>query len=162
VQLLGIALSKTGNREDAQEIVQEAFVSLYRQKATVAENTSIPAYLYVVLKHKLINFYKKEIVRQKYVDYVKVQNPLSSLAPDVYLETKELEQRLTKEIEKLPPQCKMVYLLSRETGLSDKQIASEMNISVNTVEQHKRKALRVLRTSLSQYFELAVIVYLLK
>jgi RNA polymerase sigma-70 factor (family 1) len=162
VQLLQIALIKSGNRENAEELVQETFISLFQQKGKIEASTSIPAYLYVILKHKLINFYRKELVRQKYADYITARNESVSLSPHFHLETKELEEKLKSEIEKLPPQCRMVFKLSREGGLSDKEIAAEMNISVNTVEQHKRKALRDLRTSLSQFFELGIIIYLLK
>jgi RNA polymerase sigma-70 factor (family 1) len=142
--------------------VQEAFISLYRQKNSISEHTSIAAYLYVILKHQIINFYRKEAVRQKYTDHAIARNESASLSPHVYLETRELENLVKSEIDKLPPQCRMVYKLSREEELSDKEIAVEMNISVNTVEQHKRKALRVLRASLTQYLEVAVIIYLLK
>ena len=62
-----------------------------------------------------------------------------------YMQTKELESLLTKEISKLPPQCQIVFRMRRDHDLSNKEIAGLLNISVNTVEQHMRKAIRILR-----------------
>jgi RNA polymerase sigma factor (sigma-70 family) len=54
-------------------------------------------------------------------------------------------------IQELPAQCRTVFLLSREQQLSNKQIAEQLDISVNTVEQHIRKARRILREALGNY-----------
>lgn len=145
----------------ARELVQETFINLYLHKDSLDKNTSIRAYLYVMLKNRIINHYHREIVHQQYADYVTYQQPKGEISPLDYVETRELERQLKEEIEKLPPQCKKVFKLSREQYLTDKEIAAEMDISVNTVEQHKRKALRLLRGSMGNYLEVAVIIYLL-
>jgi RNA polymerase sigma-70 factor (family 1) len=159
VQLLAIAVNKTGDKETAQELVQESFINLYQHKASLAESTSIKAYLYVILKNKIINQYRQELLKQRYSDYVTHQSPSDELSPLVYVETRELEIQLKQAIEQLPSQCRTVFKLSREQYLSDKEIAAEMDISVNTVEQHKRKALRLLRGSLKCVLGFAVISY---
>jgi RNA polymerase sigma-70 factor (family 1) len=161
VQLLAVAMNKTGDRDAAQELVQDTFINLYQHKNSLAENTSIRAYLYVILKNKIINHYRLATVHQKYADYVAYHQPAASVSPLALVETRELEKLLKDEIEKLPPQCRMVFKLSREKYLSDKEIAVELDISVNTVEQHKRKALRLLRGALSGYLEIAAFIYLI-
>ena len=161
VALLAIAYNKTGNRDNAKELVQESFINLYNHKDAIQENTSIRAYLYVILKNKIINIYYQAELHAKYTDYVLSQPPSPSVSPLAFVETRELEKLLKAEIEKLPPQCQLVFKLSREQHLSDKEIATELDISVNTVEQHKRKALRLLRTSLGGFLEISAIIYLL-
>jgi RNA polymerase sigma-70 factor (family 1) len=161
VSLLAIAYNKTGNRENAKELVQESFINLYNHKEAIQENTSIRAYLYVILKNKIINLYHQAELHEKYTAYVVNRQPPLSFSPLAYVETRELERILRAEIEKLPPQCQLVFKLSREQYLSDKEIATELDISVNTVEQHKRKALRLLRTSLGGFLEISAIIYLL-
>jgi RNA polymerase sigma-70 factor (family 1) len=161
VALLAIAYNKTGNRENAEELVQESFINLFNHKEAIEQTTSIRAYLYVILKNKAINLYRQAELHEKYTAYMTSQPPALSVSPLAYVETRELEQLLNSEIEKLPPQCQLVFKLSREQNLSDKEIAAEMDISVNTVEQHKRKALRLLRTSLGGTLEIAAVIYLL-
>ncbi len=159
--MLTIAINKTGDKETAQELVQESFINLYQHKASLVESTSVKAYLYVILKNKIINQYRHEFLKQRYSDYITRQAPSDELSPLAYVETRELEKQLKQAIEQLPPQCRMVFKLSREQYLSDKEIAVEMDISVNTVEQHKRKALRLLRGSLGDVLEISVIIYFL-
>ncbi len=158
---MGIALNKTGDRDTAKELVQETFINLYQHKSAIATNTSIRAYLYVILKNKIIGYYRHEIIRQKYFDFVTYLPVSEAVSPLVYVETRELEKHLANEVEKLPTQCRLVFKLSRHDHLTDKEIAAEMNISVNTVEQHKRKALRLLRTSMGDFLEIAAVIYLL-
>lgn len=71
---------------------------------------------------------------------------------------KELQTYLKARIAELPPQCRTVFLLSREAQLSNKEVAEKLNISVNTVEQHMRKALRILRASLGNDVALMIAV----
>ena len=66
------------------------------------------------------------------------------------LEFDELKSRLETLVSNLPEKCRLVYKLSREQGLSQKQIAREYGISEKTVEAHIGKALKALRTGLGQ------------
>lgn len=161
IPLTAIAYNKTGDRETAEELVQETFINLYQHKASLEADTSVKAYLYVILKNKITDYYRREVLHQRYTDYAAAHTPSESLSPLVYVETRQLEALLKDAIEKLPAQCQRVFRLSREENLSDKEIAAEMGISVNTVEQHKGKALRLLRKALGGLFELAVLVYFL-
>jgi RNA polymerase sigma-70 factor (family 1) len=159
VALTAIAYNKTGDREVAEELVQEAFINLYKHKNSIEENTSIKAYLYVILKNKITDYYRLEVMHQKYADYVINHTSTEPMSPLVYVETRELEKILKDAIATLPPKCQEVFRLSREMYLSDKEIATEMGISVKTVEQHKGKALRLLRGALGGIFEIAVLTY---
>jgi len=158
--LTRIAFNKTGDREVAEELVQVTFINLYQHKMSLDANTSIKAYLYVILKNKITDFYRQEVVHQRYVDYVVNHTPPETVSPLAWVETRELEKTLRDAIDKLPPQCRRVIKLSREQYLSDKEIAAEMGISLKTVEQHKSKALRLLRGALGGLFEAVVIAYL--
>ena len=159
--LTGIAYNKTGDRKIAEELVQDTFINLYQHKMSLDCNTSIKAYLYVILKNKITDFYRQEVVHQRYADYIVNHTSSETISPLAYVETRELEKILKDAINNLPPQCQKVFKLSREQYLSDKEIAAEMGISVKTVEQHKGKALRLLRGALGGMFELTVLTYLL-
>ncbi|WP_256006858.1 RNA polymerase sigma factor [Pedobacter deserti] len=162
VKLLKIAVHKTGDRNVAEELVQDSFLSLYRHKADITEQSHIGAYLYIALKNRILNYYRKENTHKKYEAYVKQHTREQDSSTELTIDTRDLELRIIEEIEKLPSQCKTVFRLSRFEYLSDKEIAARLNISVNTVEQHKRKALRILRGSLQEYLTLAFVVHLLE
>lgn len=159
VPLTAIAYNKTGDREVAEELVQESFISLYKHKNSIEPNTSVKAYLYIILKNKITDYYRREVMHQRYAEYIVNHTSAEPLSPLVYVETRELEKILKDAIAALPPKCQEVFRLSRERYLTDKEIAAQMDISVKTVEQHKGKALRLLRGALGGLFELSILVY---
>lgn len=159
--MLAIASKKIDDYETAREFVQDVFVSLFKLRDSLNPDISILAYLHVALKNRIFNHYRHQNVHRRYEQYVALQQPDISDNTVALLYSKELEMQIKGEIEKLPLQCRTVFLLSREEGLPNKEIASHLNISVNTVEQHMRKALRILRTSMGNYLHLVIFLFYL-
>lgn len=134
-------------------------MSLFQLRDSLNPQISIQAYLYVALKNRILNYYRHQHVQKRYEQYIAQQKLPIADSTSSYLQGKELEIQLREEIKKLPLQCRTVFLLSREEGLAHKEIATHLNISVNTVEQHMRKALRILRTSMSNYLHLIIFLW---
>ncbi len=162
LKLLHIAVNKTGDKDVAEELVQDAFMSLYRHKQDITQETHLGAYLYVSLKNNILNHYRKESTHKRYESFIQQTTSEADYATETAINTRELELLIIEEIEKLPPQCKAVFKLSRFEYLSDKDIAARLDISVNTVEQHKRKALKILRGAFKNYLSIAIIMHLLR
>lgn len=154
VKLLSVALQKTGDRIIAEELVQDAFLSFYKNKASLTTLASALAFLYVVLKNKIMDKYRHDFVRKKYEDHLFTYYNEADHSTTAFIETRELEKILRTEIEKLPPQCRTVFNLSRKEYFSNKEIAASLQISENTVEQHMRKALRILRGSILNHIKM--------
>lgn len=151
VQLLSIAYHKVGERDIAEDIVQEVFITLFKNKEAANTITSLFAYLYVTLKNRIFDAYRRDVLQKKYVHHVNTSFNEQDNSPYFLIETRDLEKKLESEIERLPPQCGKVFKLSRQKHLSNKEIALQLGISENTVEQHMRKALRILRGNLLYY-----------
>jgi len=160
-QLLVIAMRKTGDREISEDIIQDVFLSLYDNKRNAHNLNSLPAYLYVILKNEILTHYRRSLVSKKYEDRLVLSYREQDDTTQDLIETKQLEQLLIEEIEKLPPQCKTVFKLSRHQHLKNKEIATRLNISENTVEQHMRKAIRILRGALLHYGKSFILIGIL-
>jgi len=145
LKLLAIALDKTRDRELAEELVQDTFISFYNSKVSVAKMTTPMAFLYIILKNKILNLHRRNLVHQRYQNLLKHSFNEAEEHTQSLIETRELEKLLRTEIEKLPEQCRRVFQLRRAQLLSNKEVAEQLSISENTVEQHMRKALRLLR-----------------
>ncbi len=142
-------MQKTNDREVARELVQGVFVAFFHYNHAAHTIDSLRAYLYAMLKNRLLDHYRHIQIQEQYKLYAERQyatNHVNSV--DEYVDTRELENQLREEILKLPPQCRQVFKLRREEELSNKEIARQMKISENTVEQHMRKALRLLHSAL--------------
>lgn len=142
-------MQKTNDREVARELVQGVFVAFFHYRSAASEISSLKAYLYTMLKNRILDHFRHHQVREQYKTYAThLQADAHVNDVDAYVDTRELEKCLQEEILKLPPQCRQVFRLRREEELSNKEIAHQLNISENTVEQHMRKALRLLRHAL--------------
>jgi RNA polymerase sigma-70 factor (family 1) len=127
--------------------VQEVFLSLYHRRDELQTTSSLKSYLYTALQNKIYNHYQKELTRRQHEQAAGGHLKIVSNDLSEEYESKELEQQIHEKIMKLPPQCRKVFLMSREEQLPYKEIAKQLNISVNTVDQHIQKALRMLRAS---------------
>lgn len=151
VRLLNTAFQKTNSRELAQELVQEVFMELYLHRGELVIHTSLQGYLFTILKNKIFNYYRHELVQKKYRQFIITRGEQLAHDSSKNIEGKELQDKIRELIQELPLQCRTVFLLSREGQLSNKDIAEQLHISVNTVEQHIRKARRILREALGNY-----------
>jgi RNA polymerase sigma-70 factor (family 1) len=160
-QLLLFAMRKTNDRDISEEFVQDTFMTLYNHRSDAAKLSSVEAYLRTILKNKILDHYRHDLVLKKYKDHLAIYYEEIDISAEQSIEIKDLEHHLKSDIEKLPPQCRNVFKLSRQEYLSIKEIASRLNISENTVKQHMRKALRLLRLSLTNYEKIISILIIL-
>ena len=137
--------------EDAKELTQEIFKSLWERRAQLNASGSLKHYLSKAAKFQLYNFYRNQKITRKHLDYflrdfVEAEN---STENDInYFQLKEQFDIL---LDRLPGQCKTVFHLSRKNNLSHKQIAKKLNISIKTVEYHISNARRYLAKELRLY-----------
>ena len=150
VQLVNFAAQKT-DRDTAKELVQDVFLDFFQKRDLIKPEEAVKAYLYGMLKHKIYNHYRQNKVALKYQEYL-YQHPVNAhQGTESQVAQKELRTALQQNIDKLPPKCREVFKLSREEHLPHKEIAFKLNISVNTVEQHMRKAINRLKISLHHF-----------
>lgn len=159
VQLLRVAMNKTGNREAAEEIVQDVFITLFKNKSKSGSIDCLIAYLYSILKNKVLDYNRHNLTHRKHETQVIKQFTDADDTMLSTLETKYLEREIADQVEKLPPKCKKVFKLSRQNYLPNKEIAALLHISENTVEQHMRKAIRILKIAIFNVKD--VVIYIL-
>ena len=149
-KLFSVAANKIKDLSEAEEIVQDIFVSIWNRRDNLNVIDSLSSYLTVSVKYRVINALDKRNHRQKYSDYAKGILNFSNNSTEEWVEFEELKSRLSALVAELPEKCQLVYKLSRESGFPQKKIAQEMGISEKTVEAHLTKALKTLRTRLNQ------------
>ena len=146
------------DREVARDIIQEIFFEFWENRLVTDIKTSVNAYLFKVLHNKCLNHIRDSKVRGRYVSYVDIKLREAELLffdedqesyKSIFL--KEIEEILNASIENLPEGCREVFILSRNQGLSNKEIADQLNISVRTVENQIYRALKILKTNLKDY-----------
>ena len=140
--------------EAAEDIVQEIFVSLWLRRQEITEQQSLSGYLFTAARFKGINFVQDQLKKGKHADSLIEHFSASQNRLDDLMEAKELNGIITKEIQKLPPKMRDVFVLSRRDQLSHKEISEKLQISDKTVKKQINNALKVLRPKLSKLLSL--------
>lgn len=154
------SFSITHNSDDAQDIVQKVFCKLWDQHAELDIKTSLKSYLYRIVHNESLNFVHQSTKRAE-INY-EISNEWGESGNHVsdYIHTTELQNVLTSAIGNLTPKCREAFEMSRLQQKSYTEIAQQMNISVNTVENHISKALRHLRIALNDYLVLFTLLFM--
>lgn len=147
-----------GDADEAEEVVQNLFLTIWKRRKSLLITTSLRAYLYRAVHNRCLNRLNQQLVqaghRQQAANelYADAASPTQSLLAD------ELNTRLHRAIGQLPEQCRRAFELSRFDELSYKEIADRLGIATKTVENQIGKALRILRTELSDYLPLLLLL----
>jgi RNA polymerase sigma-70 factor, ECF subfamily len=155
--------SKYVNDPDlAKEIVQEVFCNIWEDREDINPDLSLKSYIYKITKNLCINKLHRrkvesrysELIKNVYLGFPEVSSTHESLC------AKELEEKYTYAVSKLPRECRKVFELSRIEGLKYREIAETLNISIKTVEGQMAKAFRILRIELID-FKAGIVILLL-
>ena len=136
-----------GSKHDANEIVNDVFVSVWEKRKKLSLDESLKSYLFQAVKNRSINHQKKK--RSIQVPLLDTDKQ-SSYTADGSLLDNEQQQLLVSILDSLPPKCRQVFVLSRMDHLSYSQIAGLMDISVKTVEAQMSKALKIFRKKINR------------
>lgn len=150
-ELLDAAYRRVKAQETAMELVQSLLVNLYLKRETIVLRTSLRSYLHISLKNKVLNTIRAELVRNNYQQHMLSDNGRYQPDAATTLQLKELQEQIEASCAEMPEKCREVFYLSRKEHLSYQDIAKRLGISVNTVEKHMVKALKILRARLKEY-----------
>ena len=141
-KLVAFANSWSGDKVFVEDLVQDAFLQVWQKRDSIIEIEKIDTLLYTIVRNNLINHYRKKLKEKAYLADLDI-DPISE--PE---HSQTNLQRLTvvkEHLNTIPPKSKKVFLMSRKDGLTYQEIASELSISVKSVEKHISKALKILR-----------------
>ena len=141
------------NLELARDIVQELFVHLYENRRNLIITASLKSYLFQSVQNRCLNHLKSHQLHEAHHKKLTESMDHSIHLEDQVLET-EMEHVIFQNVNKLPDQCKRIFLLSRMEGKRNMEIAEELRISKRTVETQISKALKILREALKHYMNM--------
>lgn len=156
------AFSIIRDMEDAEDIVQKTFCKLWDQRETLNIKSSINSYLYRMVHNESLNAIHQKTSHQEHnLNYISTMNSADNSVME-HIIVNDLQLAIDKTLTSLPPQCRRVFEMSRMDQLSYSEIAKELDISINTVENHVSKALKIFRVELKEFILLCLILQLLK
>lgn len=149
-----------GDRNLAEDLVQEVFYDMWRKRASLRIHQSVRAYLKRAAINRTLNYIRDQkmiIDDETALPYDLASNQSGAVQ---LMEAAELKQHIEAAIGELPHRCRMIFGLSRFEEMTNRQIAEQLNISIKTVENQMTKALRILREKLNPYLS-TVLLFLM-
>ncbi len=152
----------TNSQDVAEDIVQELFVNLWMKHQQLNINTSLKNYLFTSVKYRSIDYIKKEQRKAESINRMAAETKSDENLSSIWLAEAELKEIVEKSLQKLPPRCREIFILSRMEGMKNQEIANKLKLSKRTVELQVSNALRLLRTDLATYLPLNLLMLLIK
>lgn len=144
-KLYQFSYSFVHSRETAEEIVNDVFLAIWQKRNILNTINNINVYLYVAVKNACLNFLRRNnlpvpvSVEDLCVDHFQL-----TADPELVLIQRELQKQIREAVEQLPPRCRLIFKLIKEDGLSYKEVASILDLSVKTVDNQLCLALKKL------------------
>lgn len=156
-KLLVVAGKRLGDLQEAEEVLQDIFLNLWSRRADLNLRLSFDHYFAVAVKFQIINRRAKRS-RESERNNAFAVGITSSVQPvAVQFDLEILQTQLQDSINTLPRKCQLVFKMSRQQELSNKEIASELNISEKAVEKHITSAIKLLRARFGNLLPLLLI-----
>ncbi|MEM6697075.1 MAG: RNA polymerase sigma-70 factor [Bacteroidota bacterium] len=146
-------------KELAEEITSDVFVKLWQKRASIRTDVSIDGLLFKITKDYCLSYFRK-IARNKKLRQEFIDNYIEQYTDDIedQIYYKEGLELAGEAIRKLPPKCRLVFQLRYFNDLSLQQIAEELNISKNTVQNHLNKGTHLVKAFLKTNSDLVFLV----
>jgi len=150
------------DQNKAEDLVQDLFFSLWTKRAELKVTGSLKAYLRKAVVNRCIDELRREKHRATTSDEQLPYQAATQTSADALLETSDLQKQINRAVDSLPERCRAVFSLSRFHDLSNKDIATKLDISIKTVENQMTKALKLLRLALANHLpEWLLLLFLL-
>jgi len=163
------ALEYVIREEDAENIVQDVFTELWEKKEMLSMHINLVAYLFTTVKNRCLNHLRHKTIVQETANLIQEEylitlrmnlNSLEAFDQNLFFD-QDIEKLITRALDTLSPKCREIFVMSKIEGKKQKQIAAELNISINTVETQIGIAYKKLRTELKEHLLLFIFFFYL-
>lgn len=140
--------------ETCEDIVQETFYNLWKNRKKTEITSSFRNLLITSVKNNCVDYLRRQSVRQIHSERHSCQEIIDT--PEEIYTISELEKMLKMALDRLPPNIRKAFEMSRFENMTYNKIAEDMDVSPKTVEAYISKALSILRIELKDYLPLVL------
>jgi RNA polymerase sigma-70 factor (ECF subfamily) len=155
--------------EDAENIVQDAFAEIWEtRKGVLYKKSHLLSFLFVRIRSRCLDFLRHQTVVREAEDVLQETfrrdmqmkfDSLEAFDPEALLSETSVEDLIVKAINSLSPKCREIFVKCKLEGKKQKEIAQEMNISINTIETQMGIVCKKLKQELKDYLSLLLFIY---
>jgi RNA polymerase sigma-70 factor (ECF subfamily) len=144
--------SFVNDMQASEEVVQDLFYVVWKERAQLSIGISVKSYLYRAVQNRAFHYLKHVQVKEAFQETMRDYDlETDSATPETELEYKELEKQLLVTLQRLPERQRRVFCMNRFDGKTYNEIAPELSVSIKTVEADMTKVLSILRKELKHF-----------
>ncbi len=144
--------------DDAEDVVQDAIFNLWQTQKTFNSSLNLQQYLYISVRNGCLHHLKRKHIKQNFTDHIlRTIVEIEDDNSEYEIMYQEICRRVHREIDKLPEGCKKIFK-GHLAGKKNEEIAELFQISVNTVKNQKKNAIRILRRNLGDAYCLLLLI----
>lgn len=158
-ELCSFVYGYTSSDDVAEDIVQDLFLSVWQDPERWVKARRVRVLLFVAARNRALDYLRHRRVRENHAERVLAEDPNPSIpsADDAFAH-KEIQQAIDDAVSRLPERAREIFLMSRSDGLTYREIAERIGISIKTVETHMSRSLRRLREQLIGFLTLLTLL----
>lgn len=135
----------------AEEVVSDVFLKIWLDKKKIEIKTNLKAYLYAAVRNQSINYLKKKKIHLEEIETIVKEKKVSDLNADQLVTSEEFKNDIDNLLQQLPEKRQIIFRLNRLDGLSYKEIAEILSISIHTVQNQMVAAVKFLADQKPRY-----------
>jgi RNA polymerase sigma-70 factor (ECF subfamily) len=151
--LCKVAYAIVKDKSTAEDIVQDVFLTIWKKRKELVIDSNLKGYLYRAVSNSCLNHLQSYHQRNIKPFEAFNEGALGVYVPQDKMDAEQLDAAIQNAIDKLPPRCKVIFVLCRIEGLKHQQIADTLDVSVKTVENQMGIALAKLRDELKAFLD---------
>lgn len=144
------AMNVLRSQREAEDCVQELFVSLWKRRQVLSITSSLKAYLQTAVRYQCIDRIERDMIRGGYLEdftsYLDEHHSMPTIEEELY--ARDLAANIDQVMDKMPGKMREVFRLSRREQLTHREIADRLQISEETVKKQIYLALKILKSNL--------------
>jgi RNA polymerase sigma-70 factor (ECF subfamily) len=144
------------SKEEVGDIFQEIFIRLWELRSFINPDLSLSSFFYTMARNRIFNYFRDIDIDEKVKQILSAQAITEVEAVDSHLIYAEYQKILQNAIGQLPPQRQRVFTMSRIECMPHKGIAAELNISVNTVQEHISEAIKFIKAYFNKNADISI------
>lgn len=159
-KLIYFCIKLLKSNEEASDIVQETFIRVWEVRQFINPDLSFSSLLYTMARNRIINYFRDMDIDEKVKQIISTQKATEEEAIDSKIIYAEYQHILKNAIVQLPPRRQEIFNMSRVENMSHKEIAVQLGISVNTVQEHISEALKFIKLYFNKYADINLSILL--
>ena len=155
------------SESDAENIIQDVFLHLYERRDLMDAYTNLTAYLFTSIKNRCLDYLRKWVLEQETEQGVQDEFEMElrmkydslEIFNTQFSDETDIGELLDNALQKLPERCRNIFIMNKLEGKKQKEIAEELNLSINTVESQMGIAYKKLREELKDCLPLFIFLF---